>query len=61
MWHDGTSSLVPLREMKDSFPVQTAEYAVAHKLSQEPAFKWWVNHVLRKHQRIVEKSKKKKY
>jgi hypothetical protein len=61
MWRDGTSSLVPLREMKDSFPVQTAEYAVAHKLSQEPAFKWWVNQVLRKHQCIVEKLKKKKY
>jgi len=61
LWQDGTSSLVPLREMKDSFPVQTAEYAVAHQLSKEPAFKWWVNHVLRKRQRIVEKLKKKKY
>jgi len=47
--------------MKDSFHVQTAEYAVAHQLSKEPAFKWWVNHVLRKCQRIVEKMKKKKY
>jgi hypothetical protein len=60
-WKDGTSSLVPLREMKDSYPLQTAEYAVANSLAKEPAFKWWIPHVLRKHDRIIEKLGKKKY
>jgi len=60
-WKDGSSSLVPLREMKDAYLVQTAEYAVTHKLDQEPAFKWWTPYVLRKKQRIIEKLGKKKY
>ncbi len=29
-WKDGTSIHVPLREMKDSFPLQTSEYAATH-------------------------------
>jgi len=61
LWKDGSSSLVPLREMKDAYLVQTAEYAVTHKLDQEPAFKWWTPYVLRKKQRIIEKLGKKKY
>lgn len=52
-WKDGTSSLVPLCKMKDSYPVQTAEYAIAKKLAKEPAFKWWIAHVLRKRDRII--------
>jgi hypothetical protein len=39
-WKDGTSSYVPLREMKASFPLQTAEYVAAHSLTKEPAFLW---------------------
>ena len=27
-WKDGTTSKVPLREMKNAYPVQVAEYAV---------------------------------
>jgi len=61
MWKDDTLSLVALRKMKDSFPVPTAEYVVAHQLSKKPAFRWWVNHVLRKDRHIVEKLKRKKY
>jgi hypothetical protein len=60
-WKDGTSSLVPLREMKDSYPLQTDEYAVANSLAKEPAFKWWIPHVLRKCDRMIEKLGKKKY
>ncbi len=60
-WKDGTSLLVPLREMKDSYPVETAEYAVANLLTKEPAFRWWVPHVLRKRERIIQKLGKKKY
>jgi hypothetical protein len=45
--------------MKDSFPLQTAEYATAHHLTQEPAFRWWVPHFLKKHERIIGKLSKK--
>jgi hypothetical protein len=47
--------------MKDSYPVETAEYAVANLLTKEPAFRWWVPHVFRKHERIIQKLGKKKY
>mmetsp|Transcript_686 Transcript_686/g.1000 ORF Transcript_686/g.1000 Transcript_686/m.1000 type:complete len:99 (+) Transcript_686:424-720(+) len=44
-WKDGSSSYVPLREMKASFPLETAEYATAHQIATEPAFRWWVPYV----------------
>ena len=31
-WKDGTTSYIPLREMKNSFPVETAKYAVSNKI-----------------------------
>ena len=33
--------------------METAEYAVAAKIDQEPVFKWWVSKKLMKHQAIV--------
>ena len=44
-------------EAKNASPVETAEYAVAAKINQEPAFKWWVSRTLKKHQAIVAKVK----
>jgi hypothetical protein len=44
---DGTTSWVSLADLKDSYSVQVADYAVANKLTQEPAFHWWVPLVLR--------------
>jgi hypothetical protein len=58
-WKDGTSSYVPLREMKETYPLQTAEYAVSHNISDEPAFRWWVPFTLRKRTRIIQKLGKK--
>ena len=47
-WKDGTSSWVPLKDMKEAYLVEVAEYAVANKILKEPAFVWWAQHVLRK-------------
>ena len=50
---------MPLKELKDSsYPVQIAEYAMANKIANEPAFNWWVHTVLRKRNRIVAKVKR---
>jgi hypothetical protein len=35
-WKDGTSTWVPLKDLKDSNPIEVAEYAVANKLVSEP-------------------------
>ena len=41
--------------MKESYPVQVAEYAHHSKLSDKPAFAWWVLHVLKKRESIIAK------
>jgi hypothetical protein len=33
--------------MKESYPVQVAEFAVSQGISEAPAFRWWVKDVLR--------------
>jgi hypothetical protein len=58
-WKDGTSTWVPLSELKASNPVEVAEYAVANQLVEEPAFAWWVKDVLRRRNRIISKVKSK--
>jgi hypothetical protein len=37
-WKDGTASWVPLKDLKKAYPVQVAEYAMANKILEEPAF-----------------------
>ena len=41
-WKDGSSDWISLKDLKDSYPVQLAEYAIASGISDEPAFAWWV-------------------
>ena len=43
--------------MKESYPVQVAEYAKHNKIVSEPAFAWWVPAVLRRRDRIIKKVK----
>jgi hypothetical protein len=47
-WNDGSTSWLPLKDIKASNPVELAEYVVANKLQDEPAFAWWAPHVIRK-------------
>ena len=56
-WKDGTSSWVPLKGLKEAYPVQVAECALANKILEEPAFAWWAWHVIKKHDRIIRKVK----
>ena len=43
--------------MKESFPVQVAEYAVLSCILQEPSFAWWVPFVIKKRNQIIAKNK----
>ena len=56
-WRDGSTSWLPLKDLKESNPVEVAEYAVNNKIAEEPAFMWWTRHVLRKRDRIIKKVK----
>jgi hypothetical protein len=56
-WKDGSSDWFPLKDFKDSYPVQIAEYAVANKIANKPAFNWWIHTVLRRQNRVIAKVK----
>jgi hypothetical protein len=52
-WKDGSTSWESLADLKESHPIETAEYAVTKRLDHEPSFNWWVPHVLRKRDQII--------
>ena len=56
-WEDHSTNWVPLAIAKESNPIEVAEFAVAHNYVKEPAFQWWVPHVLKKKRRIINKVK----
>ena len=58
-WKDGSTSWEALKDLKESYPVQVAEYSIQHKISNEPAFAWWVPLVFKKRNRIIAKVKSK--
>ena len=39
--------------MKEYNPLEIAEYAISNKLEKEPAFAWWVPHVIKKRNKII--------
>jgi hypothetical protein len=58
-WKDGAETWTTLKDLKESYLVLVAEYAVRNRIDKEPAFIWWVPHVLKKRDRIVAKVKSK--
>ena len=52
-WKDGSQTWVPLKLLKESNPVEVAEYVKARNVDDEPAFAWWVPYTLQKRNRII--------
>ena len=52
-WRDGTTSWERLADLKESNPVEVAEFSVAQGIANEPAFSWWVPCTLRKRNSII--------
>ena len=52
-WKDGSTSWQKLSDLKESHPLQVAEFALAAGIADEPAFNWWVSWVLKKRDRII--------
>ncbi len=42
-----------LSDLKESHPLETAEYAMTFGIDHEPAFNWWVSHVLKTRNWII--------
>ena len=47
-WKNGSTQWVKLKDLKESNPVDVAEYATARGIQEEPAFTWWVPYTLHK-------------
>ena len=52
-WKNGPKKWVHLKVLKESNPVDVAEYVTARGIEQEPSFAWWVPYTLRKRDVIV--------
>ncbi len=52
-WKDRSSSWVPLKDIKESNPIEVAEYAIRANLTNEPAFAWWVNQTIKRRNKII--------
>jgi GH15 family glucan-1,4-alpha-glucosidase len=59
-WKDGTSSWHTLAEIKNSYPLQLAEYAIQHQLDKEAAFIWWIKPTV-KHKKTFIKAAKRRF
>ena len=58
-WRNRNTIWVALKDIKEAYPVQLAEYTVAYNISMDSAFAWWVPHTLKKRNRMIEKLKPK--
>ena len=52
-WKMGEEEWIPLNILKESNPVEVAEFAVSRNIDREPAFCWWVPYTLRRRDRII--------
>ena len=58
-WKDGSTSWQSLKDLKETYPIAVAQYAVAQEIDDDPAFNWWVHHVLHKREHIIALVKKR--
>ena len=53
LWKDGTSSWIPLKDMKEANPIEVAEYVAHHDLTAHPVFAWWVPATIKRKEKII--------
>lgn len=56
-WIDGSQSWIPLSKLKQSNPVEVAEYAILRNIHEEPAFAWWVQWTIKRRKHFISKMK----
>ena len=59
LWKDTSFTWVAMKDIKHAYPTELALYAKANGISEEPAFIWWVNKVIKKKHQIISKIKSK--
>ena len=58
-WKYGSFDWVPLKYLKQSNPVELAEYSMVNEIIDEPVFSSWVKDTLRRQDKIISKVKSK--
>ena len=53
LWKDGSEQWIPLKILKESNPLEIADYSKSRGIDNEPAFHWWVPYTLRRRDRII--------
>lgn len=56
---DGSENWLPMSEVRNSNPIELAEYAIQRGIANEPAFAWWVPRTLRLRRRMISKVQSK--
>ena len=49
-----------MKDLKESYPVPLADFAIANDIQDEPVFAWWVPYAIRK-RKVIVKTIKSKY
>ena len=52
-WKYGTTKWERQSDLKESNIIQVADYSIVRGIRHEPAFNWWVTHVLNKRESII--------
>jgi len=52
-WKDGSTSWEHLKDMKESYPTQVAEFAISKGIHNLPGFRWWVPQTIKRKSRII--------
>jgi hypothetical protein len=60
LWNEGYTTWETLSAMRDMNMPKCAEYAMQHGLADEPAFKFWVKHAIKKRARLIKQVYKRK-
>ena len=50
---DESDQWFPLKDLKESNPVECAEYAKTRRIDTDSTFRWWVPYTLKKKERII--------
>jgi len=52
-WKEGSTSWEPLKDLKEAYPIQVAEFALQQGIQDLPAFRWWVKDTLKRRDRMI--------
>ena len=53
LWTDGTTSWIPLKDMKESKPLEVTEYITRNSIGNHPVFAWEMPQTIRRKESIV--------